>query len=306
MRVLLANPRSTCAGVNMAIAAVERALDLFGAPLYVYHEIVHNRHVVEGFQRQGVVFVNDVHEVPPGSHLMYSAHGVSPAVHRAAQERQLQVVDATCPLVRKVHLEALRFARDGYTVVLFGHGGHDEVIGTLGEAPERIVLIETLEEIDRLEVPDPEKVAYLCQTTFSVDEVNRFAERLKQRFPHCVGAPREDICYATQNRQEALRTLIPQADVVLVVGSAKSSNTCRLVEIAAEQGVAAYRVDSAAELQAGWFSKHDTVLITAGASAPETLVSECVAFLERHFEAIVEEQVGRHEDVQFSLPLALR
>lgn len=306
MRVLLASPRSTCAGVNMAIEALERAVRLFGAPMYVYHEIVHNRLVVEGFQQKGVIFVNHIHEVPPGSHLMYSAHGVSPDVQEAARQRRLQIVDATCPLVRKVHLEAVRFARQGYTIVLFGHRGHDEVVGTLGEAPGQIVLIESLAEIDTLEVADPRKVAYLSQTTLSVDEVSVLVERLLERFPESVGAPQEDICYATQNRQEAIKALLPQADVVLVIGSGNSSNTSRLVEIAREQGRPAYRVDSVADVQPEWFLGDPTVLITAGASAPESLVAECVEYLQQAFQASVEEHVIRHENVEFQLPLAVR
>ncbi|HUY93121.1 MAG TPA: 4-hydroxy-3-methylbut-2-enyl diphosphate reductase [Pirellulales bacterium] len=306
MRILLASPRGFCAGVNMAIEALDRALELFGAPLYVFHEIVHNRHVVERFRRQGVVFVNDVDEVPNGSRLMYSAHGISPAVHRAAQERQLQVIDATCPLVRKVHLQALRFARKGYTIVLIGHRGHDEVVGTMGEAPEQMILVETLEDVDRLEVPDPEKVAYLTQTTLSVDEVQGLVKRLQERFPNCVGSPKEDICYATQNRQEALKALAPQADVVLVVGSRNSSNSNRLVDVAREQGVPAYLVDDAGELESDWFDGCETVLITAGASAPEELVMECVAELDRRFGAAVERHSIREEDVTFLLPLEVR
>lgn len=306
MRILLASPRGFCAGVNMAIEALDRALELFGAPLYVFHEIVHNRHVVERFRHQGVVFVNDVDEVPNGSRLMYSAHGISPAVHQAAQERQLQVIDATCPLVRKVHLQALRFARKGYTIVLIGHRGHDEVVGTMGEAPEQMILVETIEDVDRLEVPDPEKVAYLTQTTLSVDEVQGLVKRLQERFPNCVGSPKEDICYATQNRQEALKALSPQADVVIVVGSRNSSNSNRLVDVAREQGVSAYLVDDAGELDSAWFEDCETVLITAGASAPEELVLECVAELDRRFGATVERHSIREEDVTFLLPLEVR
>ncbi|HXT57066.1 MAG TPA: 4-hydroxy-3-methylbut-2-enyl diphosphate reductase [Pirellulales bacterium] len=306
MRILLASPRGFCAGVNMAIEALERALDLFGAPLYVFHEIVHNRHVVEGFRRKGVVFVDSVQEVPPGSRLMYSAHGISPAVHRAAEERQLQVIDATCPLVRKVHLQAIRFARLGYTIVLIGHHGHDEVVGTMGEAPERMVLVETLEDVDRLQVPDPEKVAYLTQTTLSVDEAQGLVDRLQQRFPHCVGSPKEDICYATQNRQEALKALLPQADLALVVGSRNSSNSNRLVDVAREHGVPAYLVDDAEELDSAWFEGRQTVLITAGASAPEELVLACVAEIDRRFGAEVERHSIREEDVTFLLPAEVR
>jgi 4-hydroxy-3-methylbut-2-enyl diphosphate reductase len=290
----------------MAIEALERALALFGAPLYVFHEIVHNRHVVEGFRRKGAIFVDDVQEVPPGSRLMYSAHGISPAVHRAAEERQLQVIDATCPLVRKVHLQAIRFARLGYTIVLIGHRDHDEVVGTMGEAPDRIILVETLEDVDRLQVPDPEKVAYLTQTTLSVDEAQALVDRLQQRFPRCVGSPKEDICYATQNRQEALKALLPQADVALVVGSRNSSNSNRLVDVAREHGVPAYLVDNAEELESAWFEGRQTVLITAGASAPEELVMACVAEIDRRFGAEVERHSIREEDVTFLLPAEVR
>lgn len=306
MRILLASPRGFCAGVNMAIEALERALALFGAPLYVFHEIVHNRHVVEGFRRKGAIFVDHVQEVPPGSRLMYSAHGISPAVHRAAEERQLQVIDATCPLVRKVHLQAIRFARLGYTIVLIGHRDHDEVVGTMGEAPERIILVETLEDVDRLQVPDPEKVAYLTQTTLSVDEAQALVNRLQQRFPHCVGSPKEDICYATQNRQEALKALLPRADLALVVGSRNSSNSNRLVDVAREHGVPAYLVDNAEELESAWFEGRQTVLITAGASAPEELVMACVAEIDRRFGAEVERHSIREEDVTFLLPAEVR
>ena len=198
MKILLANPRGFCAGVNMAIESLERASRLFGAPMYVFHEIVHNRHVVDGFRDKGVIFVDQVQEVPPGSRLMYSAHGISPAVEAEARRRQLQIIDATCPLVRKVHLQALRYARLGYTIVLIGHRGHDEVVGTLGKAPEQMVLVETVEDVDRLNPPDAEKVAYLTQTTLSVDEVQTIVDRLRRRFPACVGSPKEDICYATQ------------------------------------------------------------------------------------------------------------
>ncbi|HVX61341.1 MAG TPA: 4-hydroxy-3-methylbut-2-enyl diphosphate reductase [Pirellulales bacterium] len=306
MKILLANPRGFCAGVNMAIESLDRALSLFGAPMYVFHEIVHNRHVVEAFRDKGVIFVDQVQEVPPGSRLMYSAHGISPAVEAEARRRQLQVIDATCPLVRKVHLQALRYARLGYTIVLIGHRGHDEVVGTLGEAPEQMVLVETVEDVDRLDPPDAEKVAYLTQTTLSVDEVQTIVDRLRRRFPACVGSPKEDICYATQNRQEALKALLPRVDVAVVVGSRNSSNSNRLVEVAREAGVRAYLVDDAEELDSAWFEGCDSVLISAGASAPEELVQQCVSELRRRFGAAVEHHSIREEDVVFPLPWEVR
>ena len=239
MRILLAGPRGFCAGVNMAIESLRLAIEAFGTPLYVYHEIVHNRWVVTSFHDQGVVFVNDVAQVPEDAHLLFSAHGVSPAVRCQAAQRRLKTIDATCPLVTKVHLEAIRFARQGYTVVLIGHAGHDEVLGTMGEAPDSIVLVQNLDDVDRLEVHDPEMVAYVTQTTLSVDDAAQIVARLRQRFPRIVGPARADICYATQNRQEAVRTLAREAQLVLVVGSRNSSNSQRLAELAQSQGVAA-------------------------------------------------------------------
>lgn len=306
MKILLASPRGFCAGVNMAIEALERAVARFGAPLYTFHEIVHNRHVVAHFRRLGVIFVDRVEDVPPGSQLMYSAHGVSPAVHLAAQRRQLRIIDATCPLVRKVHLEAKRFERQGYTIILVGHRGHDEVVGILGEAPDQTILVETPEDVGRLDVPDPDKVAYVTQTTLSVDEANVIIHRLRERYPRAVGAPKEDICYATQNRQEALKALLPQADVALVVGSQNSSNSSRLAEVAREHGRPAYLVDTAAEIDPAWFGGQETVLVTAGASAPEDLVLECVDYLRRSFGATVAEHSIREEHVEFLLPPQVR
>ena len=306
MRILLAAPRGFCAGVNMAVEALDRAIELFGTPLYVYHEIVHNRHVVERFRAKGAVFVDDLDEVPSGSTLMYSAHGVSPAVERAGRERGLNVIDATCPLVRKVHLEAVRFAEQGYTIVLIGHQGHDEVVGTLGYAPGRMRLVSSPDDVDRLEIDDCEKVAYLTQTTLSVDEANVIVERLRRHFPHCVGAPKEDICYATQNRQEALKRLLPMADAVLVVGSRNSSNSNRLVEVAREFGCPAWLVDGANEIDAEWFTGKQTIVVTAGASAPDNLVAECVRTLCEWFNATVEEHSLREELVEFPLPVEVR
>jgi len=306
MKILLAGPRGFCAGVNMAIEALDRAIRLFGTPLYVLHEIVHNRHVVERFRERGVVFVDELEQVPAGSHLMYSAHGVSPAVQQAARERKLRVIDATCPLVRKVHLEAVRFAREDYTIVLVGHRDHDEVVGTLGEAPERMVLVETIEDVDRLEIADPGKVAYLTQTTLSVDEAEMIIARLRARFPLAVGAPKDDICYATTNRQEAIKALLPVADVSLVVGSRNSSNSSRLAEVARGAGRRAYLIDDAHEIDPGWFRGDETVAVTAGASAPEELVAACVERLRDLFGASVEERAVREEHVEFPLPLEVR
>ncbi len=306
MRIILAAPRGFCAGVNMAIASLRLAIERFGRPLYVYHEIVHNKRVVEQFRRQGVVFVDDVDEVPEGAHLLYSAHGVSPAVRLRAAQRRLKTVDATCPLVTKVHTDAVRYARLGYTIVLIGHAGHDEVVGTMGEAPEAIRLVQTCEDVDRLEVPDPEKLAYLAQTTLSVDDAAQIVAHLRRRFPHIEGPPQAHICYATQNRQEAVRALSSEADVVLVVGSRNSSNSLRLTEVARSQGVVAHLVDGPADIDAGWFMGGETVAITAGASAPEEVVEECVAWLRERFGASVESRTVHKECVRFPLPEPLR
>jgi 4-hydroxy-3-methylbut-2-en-1-yl diphosphate reductase len=306
MKILLANPRGFCAGVNMAIACLDEAIRICGPEIYVYHEIVHNKYVVDRFTKQGVKFVDRIAEVPVGAYLLYSAHGISPQVREEARARQLRTIDATCPLVTKVHLEAIRFTQQGYRIVLIGHEGHDEVIGTMGEAPENIILVETPEDVDRLEVPAGTKLAYLTQTTLSVNEANRVIERLRQRFPAIVCPPKEDICYATTNRQEAVSELAPQADVVLVLGSQNSSNSQRLKEIAREMGKPAYLIDGANEIDFDWLSSAETVLITAGASAPEVVVQECVDQLVRHFGAEVNEVTIRQESVYFPLPRELR
>ena len=272
MKIVLANPRGFCAGVNMAIDSLDRAIELFGTPLYVYHEIVHNQPVVERFTRRGVVFVDDLSEVPDGAYLLYSAHGVSPTIREESRRRGLRAIDATCPLVTKVHIEAVRFARAGYRIFLIGHAGHDEVLGTIGEAPEAIQLIESVEDVERLDLPPDAKVAYLTQTTLSVDDANVIIEALRRRFPHIVGPPKEDICYATQNRQQAIKELSQQADLVLVFGSQNSSNSQRLAEIARACGRPAHLVDSVDELDDAWFANVETVLVTAGASAPEDVV----------------------------------
>ncbi len=306
MKIILARPRGFCAGVNMAVTALETALKIFGAPLYVYHEIVHNKHIVERFRQQGVVFVDRVDEVPPGARLMYSAHGISPEVQQAAQQRSLQVIDATCPLVRKVHWQAVRFAQQGYTIVLVGHEGHDEVIGVLGEAPGKMLLVQSVEEVDRLELPATAKVAYLTQTTLSVDEASKILERLKQRFPQAVGSPKEDICYATQNRQESLKAILNDVNIVLVVGSQNSSNSMRLAEIALEHGIPSYLIDGPQDIEPQWFRGDEVVGVTAGASAPEDLVGGCIELLTQQFGATLEERSMRDEDVEFPLPVELR
>lgn len=289
----------------MAIETLELAIKLFGVPIYVYHEIVHNKHVVERFRAEGAIFVEDLCEVPEGAQLLYSAHGVSPEIRRVSQQRHLKTIDATCPLVIKVHLEAIRYAQQGYTIILIGHEGHDEVIGTMGEAPEAILLVESPEDVDRLELTTA-KLAYLTQTTLSVDDANRIIARLKQRFPHIVGPPKEDICYATQNRQEAVRLLAREAQVVLVLGSQNSSNSQRLAELAAETGVSAYLIDGPADIDMNWFRAEDTVLVTAGASAPETVVEQCVQLLKDRFQATVESRSIREEEVYFPLPKEFR
>lgn len=306
MKILLAQPRGFCAGVNMAVDALETALRLYGTPLYVYHEIVHNKHIVERFRDQGVVFVDEIEDVPPGSRVMYSAHGISPQVHAAALERDLQVIDATCPLVRKVHWQARSFARDGYTIVLVGHRGHDEVVGVLGEAADRMVLVESVEDVDRLELAADEKIAYLTQTTLSVDEANQIIHKLKERYPHAVGSPKEDICYATQNRQQALKAVLNDVDVVLVVGSENSSNSRRLAEIALEHAIPAYLVDGPGDIDMSWFRGDEVVGVTAGASAPQDLVDGCLQLLCDQFDAQVQERSTREEAVVFPLPIELR
>jgi 4-hydroxy-3-methylbut-2-en-1-yl diphosphate reductase len=306
MKIILASPRGFCAGVNMAIETLERSIALFGAPVYVYHEIVHNKHVVERFRGEGAVFVDDLHDVPEGGNLLFSAHGVSPEVRQVAQERRLKTIDATCPLVTKVHLEAVRYAKLGYTIILVGHAGHDEVIGTMGEAPDAFLLVGSIEDVDRLELPQDAKLAYLTQTTLSVDDANRIIRRLQQRYPNIVGPPKEDICYATQNRQEAVRLLAPQADIVLVVGSQNSSNSLRLAELAAETDASAHLIDGPGNIDRSWFTGNETVLITAGASAPESVVQQCIEFLKLNFGATVEDRSIREEEVYFPLPRELR
>lgn len=306
MKVILANPRGFCAGVNMAIDALETALQAYGTPLYVYHEIVHNRPVVERFRKRGVVFVDSIAEIPHGATVLYSAHGVAPIIREASAERNLRAIDATCPLVTKVHSEAIRYAREGYTIILIGHEGHDEVVGTMGEVPHAIVLVQNEADVAAVTLPDEAKVAYLTQTTLSVDETTHIIAALRQRFPQIVGPAKSDICYATQNRQEAVKMLAESARVVVVLGSQNSSNSARLAEIARQRGKHAYLIDTVQEMRADWFHPDDTVLITAGASAPEENVQECVAYLQHTFGATVETIVVREEHVNFPLPRELR
>ncbi len=306
MKIILAAPRGFCAGVNMAVQSLDIALKHFGAPIYVYHEIVHNQHVVQTFQGKGAVFVNHLAEIPFDSTVLFSAHGVSPEIRRIAKERRLNAIDATCPLVTKVHLEAIKFAKEHYSIILIGHEGHDEVIGTMGEAPEAILLVENTDDVDALSFAPKTKLAYLTQTTLSVDDANRIIQRLKERFPWIIGPAKEDICYATQNRQEAVRVLCQQADAVIVLGSQNSSNSQRLRELAQEFGRTAFLVDGPDDLHEEDFNGLETVLITAGASAPELVVQNTIQWLKDRFQATVEEQVVREEQVYFPLPKLLR
>ena len=306
MKILLANPRGFCAGVNMAIECLDEAIKRFGTNIYVYHEIVHNRYVVDRFTRQGVSFVDTVEEVPEGSILLFSAHGVSPEVRQQSRDRKLHTIDATCPLVTKVHLEAIKYAKEGYNIVLIGHEGHDEVIGTMGEAPESITLVETPEAVDELPFADDAKIAYLTQTTLSVSEAEAIIARLRQRFPNIHCPPKDDICYATTNRQEAIDTLATNADAVIVLGSQNSSNSRRLMELGASRGAKAFLIDGIHELPDDALSADDTVLISAGASAPEVVVQECVDSLVEKYGAEVESIVVREEHVSFPLPKELR
>ncbi|GAA4285174.1 4-hydroxy-3-methylbut-2-enyl diphosphate reductase [Brevibacterium daeguense] len=306
-KVLLAAPRGYCAGVDRAVIAVERALEHYGAPVYVRKEIVHNRHVVDTLSERGAVFVDDTSDVPEGERVVFSAHGVSPEVHREAAARSLSTIDATCPLVTKVHREAVRFARDGYHILLVGHAGHEEVEGTMGEAPEHITLVQNPDEARTVEVPQPEKLVWLSQTTLSVDETMETVNILRERFPHLQSPPSDDICYATQNRQVAVKKIAPGADLVLVVGSANSSNSVRLVEVALEQGAkAAYRVDFAREVDENWFDGVATVGVTSGASVPDTLVQDLLRLLADYGFDSVEEVRTAEEDLVFSLPRELR
>jgi 4-hydroxy-3-methylbut-2-en-1-yl diphosphate reductase len=304
-KIFLLKPRGFCAGVVRAIDVVKIALDLYGPPVYVRKEIVHNKHVVDELRNAGAVFVEELDEVPIGARAIFSAHGVAPSVRREAKERELAVIDATCPLVTKVHLEAVRFARGGSSIVLIGHKDHDEVIGTLGEVPDRTYLVETVEDVDRLELPDPTRVRYLTQTTLSLDETREIINRLKERFPHIQGPPAQDICYATENRQMAVKAISEVINLLLVVGSQNSSNSKRLVEVGANFGVRSYLVNDCGDVDFEWLDGVRNVGVTAGASAPEHLVQELIVFLrERGFREMEEIEMV-DEDVRFSLPAEL-
>ena len=306
-RVLLAAPRGYCAGVDRAVVTVERALDTYGPPVYVRKQIVHNRHVVEDLEARGAVFVEELAEVPAGSTVVFSAHGVSPAVHAEAAERGLKTIDATCPLVTKVHKEASRFAADGVEILLIGHAGHEEVEGTTGEAPDHITLVQHPDDVDGVEVKDPTKVAWLSQTTLSVDETYETVTRLREKFPLLLDPPSDDICYATQNRQSAVKQLAPGCDLVIVVGSSNSSNSVRLVEVALEAGAkASHRVDNAGEIDESWLEGVDSVGVTSGASVPDELVQGVLDFLvSRGFPRATEERLIE-ENLVFALPPELR
>ena len=308
MEVLLANPRGFCAGVERAIGIVERALAVHGAPIYVRHEVVHNKYVVEDLKSKGAVFVEALAEVPSGSTVIFSAHGVSKAVRSEAASRGLRVFDATCPLVTKVHVEVAKMRDAGREIVMIGHRGHPEVEGTMGQSAEGMVLVETTEDVARLQVRDPEKLSYVTQTTLSVDDAAAIVKALKERFPAITGPKKDDICYATQNRQDAVKVMAPQCDVVIVVGSPNSSNSNRLREVAQSRGIEAHMVDSAAQLKAEWVAGKRRVGVTAGASAPEVLVSELIARLKALGAGSVRQLEGVNESVVFTLPreLALR
>jgi 4-hydroxy-3-methylbut-2-enyl diphosphate reductase len=305
-KLLLAAPRGYCAGVDRAVQTVERALELYGAPVYVRKEIVHNKFVVEQLRERGAVFVESEAEVPEGATVVFSAHGVSPAVHAGARERKLETIDATCPLVTKVHVEAKKFAADGYTIVLIGHAGHEEVEGTMGEAPESIVLVESEEDVDRLDVPDPGRIAYISQTTLSVDETRSIINRLRQRFPAIVGPRTDDICYATTNRQAAVKQLAVQCDLVLVIGSRNSSNSNRLVEVAREHGADSHLIDNETEVREEWLAGKRVVGITSGASAPESLVQRLVESFRVRGTTDVQELEVVQENIRFMLPKVIR
>jgi 4-hydroxy-3-methylbut-2-en-1-yl diphosphate reductase len=305
-RVLLAAPRGYCAGVDRAVQAVEQALEMYGPPVYVRKEIVHNKHVVSELAKRGAIFVDQETEVPEGEMVVFSAHGVAPSVHQNAANRQLRTIDATCPLVTKVHVEARKFAKEGYTIVLIGHEGHEEVEGTTGEAPESIVLVQTEADVDTLEVEDPDRIAYITQTTLSVDETSSIIAALKAKFPNAVGPKTDDICYATTNRQMAVKDLAKECELVLVIGSTNSSNSNRLVEVAREHGADSYLIDTHSQVQEEWLEGVKTVGITSGASAPEELVEALVTFFRERGAEDVSELKTIDEDVRFMLPGEIR
>jgi 4-hydroxy-3-methylbut-2-en-1-yl diphosphate reductase len=305
-RVLLAAPRGYCAGVDRAVETVERALERYGPPVYVRKEIVHNKHVVQQLTERGAIFVDQETEVPEGKLVVFSAHGVAPSVHENAARRGLRTIDATCPLVTKVHVEARKFAAHGYTIVLIGHEGHEEVEGTTGEAADSIVLVQTEDDVDRLEVRDPDRVAYITQTTLSVDETTAIIERLKQKFPNITGPKTDDICYATTNRQLAVKQLARECDLVLVIGSTNSSNSNRLVEVAREHGADSHLIDNSLQVDEAWLEGVETVGITSGASAPEELVEQLVGFFRDRGADDVTELRTVDEDVRFMLPSEIR
>lgn len=309
-KIFLANPRGFCAGVDRAISIVERALDLFGAPIYVRHEVVHNKYVVDTLKDRGAIFVDELDEVPDGKIVIFSAHGVSKAVQDDAKNRGLEVFDATCPLVTKVHLEVTRFAKDAMDTVLIGHEGHPEVIGTMGQFDEqyggKIHLIEDLEDADQLEVKDPAKIAYVTQTTLSLDDTSQIIDRLRERFPEIQGPKKSDICYATQNRQDAVKTLAEQCSLILVVGSKNSSNSNRLRELAEKEGSVSFLIDRATDIDPTWLDGHVNLGVTAGASAPDVLVREVISYLKENGYALEGNMPGCEEDIVFPLPKLLR
>jgi len=306
-KLLLATPRGYCAGVDRAVQTVERALTLYGPPVYVRKEIVHNKYVVAQLQERGAIFVDELDDsIPEGAMTVFSAHGVSPAVHADAERRSLRTIDATCPLVTKVHVEAKKFASDGYTIVLIGHAGHEEVEGTMGEAPESIVLVETEADVDALEVPDPDRVAYISQTTLSVDETDALINRLREKFPNVTGPRTDDICYATTNRQAAVKQMAGKCDLVLVIGSQNSSNSQRLVDVARDYGAEAHLIDNESQVEERWLEDKRVVGITSGASAPEVLVQRLVEFFRARGVTDVADFEVMREDVRFMLPKPIR
>ncbi|HEX4724792.1 MAG TPA: 4-hydroxy-3-methylbut-2-enyl diphosphate reductase [Pseudonocardiaceae bacterium] len=306
-RVLVARPRGYCAGVDRAVVTVEKALEMYGAPVYVRKEIVHNRYVVDRLAARGAIFVDETDEVPAGALVVFSAHGVSPAVHEQAATRQLRTIDATCPLVTKVHQEVKRYARDDYDILLIGHEGHEEVDGTTGEAPSHVQLVDRAEDVDKVDIRDPSKVIWLSQTTLSVDETMERVNQLRERFPGLQNPPSDDICYATQNRQVAVKAMAPECDVVLVVGSQNSSNSKRLVEVAVQAGArSAHLIDYASEINEEWLADADTVGVTSGASVPELLVQEVLAYLAERGWSDVQEVTTANEKLAFALPRELR